>query len=74
MAQFVNYKKRGITLPAGCKDLIDVLGPSRRQTKAHVATCGFPPLEIKEERFPTAGLAQIGRYMSMLLQWRGQRR
>ena len=56
MAQFVNYKKRGITLPPGCKDLIDVMAPSRRRTKAHVGASGFPPFEIKEDRFSTAGL------------------
>jgi len=72
MAQFVNYKKRAFTLPSGCKDLIDVLAPSRRQTKVNVGTGGFPPLEITEERFPTAGLAQVGRYVSMLLEWRGE--
>jgi len=72
MTQFVNYKKRAFTLPPGCKDLIEVLAPSRRRTKANVATCGFPSLEIREERFATAGLAQIGRYVLMLLEWRGE--
>ena len=27
MSEFVNYKKRKITLPAGCKDLADLLRP-----------------------------------------------
>ncbi len=72
MAQFVNYKKRGFTLPPGCKDLIDVLEPSRRHSGVPMATGGFPPLKIKEVRFARAGLAQIGRYVSMLLQWRGE--
>lgn len=72
MAQFVNYKKRTFTLPSGCKDLIEVLAPSRRNTKGRSADAGLPPLEIKEDRFPTAGLAQIGRYVSMLLQARGE--
>src|SRR5207249_2797367 len=31
-----------------------------------------PPFEIKEDRFSTAGLEQIGRYVSMLLQWQGE--
>ncbi len=30
MAKFVHYKKRGIALPKGCKDLIDLLEPSKR--------------------------------------------
>jgi hypothetical protein len=72
MPQFVNYKKRAFTLPPGCKDLIDMLVPSRQRIEVQVATGGFQPFEIKEERFPTAGLAQIGRYVSMLLQWRGE--
>jgi hypothetical protein len=29
MSEFVNYQKRGIELPLGCKDLIDVLPPPR---------------------------------------------
>lgn len=72
MAQFVNYKKRGCTLPPGCKDLIDVLKLSRRRTKGHILTGGFQPLKIREQEFPTAGLAQIGRYVSMLLKFRGE--
>ena len=58
--------------PPGCKNLIDALELSRRQTMGRMATGGFPPVEIKEERFPTAGLAQIGRYVAMLLQSRGE--
>jgi hypothetical protein len=72
MPQFVNYKKRAFTLPPGCKDLIDVLAPSLRQKRTHIITGGFQPLEIKVERFPTAGLAQIGRYVSMLVHSRGE--
>ena len=71
MSEFVNYHKRGIELPPGCKDLIDVLPTSRRQRKTYIAS-GFRPAKMREERFPTAGLAQIGRYVSMLLQWQGE--
>ena len=39
MRQLVNYKKRGVELPKGCKDLIDVLqGPGR--AKAPLAAVG----------------------------------
>jgi len=72
MKQFVNYKKRGFTLPSGCKDLLDVLAPPQRQGKAQVAAGRWQRPEIEEERFPTAGLAQIGRYVSMLLRSRGE--
>ena len=30
MDEFINYKKRGVELPPGCKDLIDVLPPPRQ--------------------------------------------
>lgn len=29
MTKFVNFKKRSVTLPEGCKDLIDLLRPAR---------------------------------------------
>lgn len=31
MKEFVNYNKRGIQLPKGCKDLADVLGMKQRK-------------------------------------------
>jgi len=67
MSQFVNYNKRGFTLPAGYKDLIDILELSRRRAEAHKASVSSRPLQIREEHFRTAGLGQIGRYVSMLL-------
>lgn len=70
MAQFVNYKKRSFTLPPGCKNLIDVLEPSRRQTKGHTATGGFQPLEIREERFPTAGDVMKQGLIFVTMRWR----
>ena len=72
MTQFVDYKKRSFTLPPGCKDLIDVLAPSRRRSKSPIATGSFRSPEIKVERFPTEGLSQIGRFVSMMLQWKGE--
>jgi hypothetical protein len=33
MARLVNYKKRSITLPAGCKDLIAVIKPHEMHAK-----------------------------------------
>jgi len=72
MSQFVNYQKRSLTLPSGCKNLIDVLTLPRQQPKGNIPACGFPSLDIKEDRVPTAGLAQVRRYVSMLLQSRGE--
>lgn len=67
MKPLVNYKKRKFTLPPGCKNLIDVLEPSRRQAKEHHLTGWLSSPQLREERFATAGLAHIGRFMSMLL-------
>jgi hypothetical protein len=66
MSQFVNYHKRAFTLPPGCKDLIDVLKPSRRHPAAYATINAFRAPEIHEDHFETGGLAQIGRYVSML--------
>ena len=68
MTQLVNYKKRGVELPKGCKDLIDILqGP--RRAKAPLAAVGQPVVGgVKFERFSTHGLAQIERYVNRLLE------
>lgn len=42
MNEFVNFQKRGIELPAGCKDLIDVLAPPR---EAQITVEGLPHIE-----------------------------
>ncbi len=34
MNQFINYKKRSVELPAGCKDLIDVLHLAKREASS----------------------------------------
>src|SRR2546426_9384324 len=72
MRQLVNYKKRGVELPKGCKDLIDVLqGPGR--AKAPLAAVGQPVLGGgKLERFSTRGLAQIERYVNRLFESRSK--
>ncbi|HEU0011673.1 MAG TPA: hypothetical protein VFT34_17790 [Verrucomicrobiae bacterium] len=67
MSQFVNYTKRSFKLPPGCKDLIDILEPSRRRTKADLPSGCVEIPQIKQDHFHTSGLAQIGRYVSMLL-------
>jgi hypothetical protein len=72
MAKLVNYKKRGFTLPPGCKNLMDVLERPRRQTKEPGFSAVAPALVVKEEHFPSGGLAQLGRCLSMMLQSRGQ--
>ena len=39
MSDFVDFNKRSIDLPPGCKDLNDVLADGRKRTKAGVAAC-----------------------------------
>jgi len=66
MSQFVNYTKRSFKLPRGCKDLIDILEPARRRIKVEVPSDTVELPIIKKDHYHTAGLAQIGRYLSML--------
>ena len=69
MSKFVNFQKRSVTLPDGCKDLIDLLEPPRRRTKVFFEAdevFGMPGLE--SEHVPTDGLAEVGRYVSRLLE------
>jgi len=47
VSKFVNYKKRGVSLPEGCKDLIDLLEPSKREKLKELLG---PAPEIKETR------------------------
>ena len=49
---------------------MDVLARPRRQTKEQPISAFLPRIAIKEEHFPTGGLAQLGRHLSMMLQSR----
>jgi hypothetical protein len=73
MSQFVNYQKRGITLPTGCKNLVDVLQPPSRRRELsfnHGVAPDGQPFEIKKQWYPGAGIAQLGRFLPMLLRSR----
>ena len=54
MSQFVNYSKRGVELPPGCKDLIDLLSRDKDQ---------LPDVVRKK----TEGLRQLDDYVAGLL-------
>jgi hypothetical protein len=56
MNEFVDYKKRDINLPGGCKDLLDVLQP--QQVKAAV-----PDLTTVREGSCAAALSDTGKYV-----------
>jgi hypothetical protein len=72
-----DYSKRDCSLPPGCKDLIDVLRLQKRKpTKADLVEIRLhamgkksgmlpPKAEAKHDRFSTAGLAQVARYVAM---------
>lgn len=71
MGKFVNYKKRGVELPPGCKNLVDVLdkGPKRKALSA-VGTQWIPL--PKPERFATRGLDHLLRFMARVLESRAK--
>ena len=66
MARFVNYQKRGIELPPGCKDLIDVLKGKAKAKAPDTFTGKCEPVP-KSDLFPSGGIAQIERYVMRLL-------
>ncbi len=72
MSQFVNFNKRSVTLPAGCKDLIDLLAPTGKQRKPSSSVEPFAAVELHKEHFPSSGLAQLERFVGLLLHPRGE--
>src|SRR5437773_4103400 len=66
MGEFVNYKKRSVELPPGCKDLMDVLlKTSTRKTSLPITTRWVPV--PKPERIAAHGLDHIPRFMTRVL-------
>ena len=66
MARFVNYQKRGVELPPGCKDLIDVLRRNRRAEAPGGFALGREP-GAKPDLYPSSGIAQLERYVIRIL-------
>ncbi len=66
MARFVNYQKRGVELPPGCKDLIDVL-KGKWKAKADNVFAGKWEAVPKPDLFPSGGIGQIERYVTRIL-------
>jgi hypothetical protein len=68
MGDFVNCKKRSVSLPAGCKDLIDVLNrrPERRFREfAELAKAlGVSPEDAK--KMVTSEVAELRRLLTEL--------
>jgi hypothetical protein len=66
MNEFVNFKKRGVTLPPGCKDLIDLLRPA---AKATIASEYRVTTRRKEK--VTGMLSDLGKYIRMAFESEG---
>jgi hypothetical protein len=56
MKGLVNFGKRSVQLPAGCKDLIDLIEPSKRRRVSTFTT------------HPAQGMKDIGKHLSGLLE------
>ena len=71
MSKFVNYKKRGITLPPGCKDLIELLEPQRR---AKAQSFMLFPSEgaVTRDDSGTLKVAEIEKYVAMIFESHAQ--
>jgi hypothetical protein len=63
MNEFVNYKKRNINLPWGCKNLLDVLHP--QQLKA-----GIPDVTMAHEKSFVGTFSDIEKHVSMMFESR----
>ena len=76
MSKFVNYKKRSVTLPSGCKNLIELLQPHglpKLVNKTH--TGPIPPDErptVTRGKSFTGGLSDINKYVTMVFESRAR--
>jgi hypothetical protein len=78
MSEFVNYRKRSVTLPSGCKDLNDLLQPYG--LKGHwgnlltdiVTSPGTPPVVPNIELF-AGKISDIQKYVAMVFEPRTSR-
>ena len=69
-SQFVNYKKRSVTLPPGFKNLIDVLR-RRGQESIQPFVARVQHATVTRQESVTAPLSEIGRYVAMMFESRG---
>jgi hypothetical protein len=67
MNEFVNSKKRGVTLPPGCKDLIDLLRPAAEPAVERAQR----RLAATRDETVTGVLSDLGKYVRMAFESRG---
>jgi hypothetical protein len=67
MGEFVNYQKRGVELPPGCKDLVDVLREVSKSKTSQAITTQWVPVP-KPEQIAAHGLDHIVRFMTRVLE------
>lgn len=73
MSEFVDYTKRGVTLPNGCKDLADVLALGQPQASAPKAPGPLEELpKVTHGQRSTGGVAQVERHLSRLFESRSE--
>jgi len=66
MSEFVNYNKRSIQLPPGCKDLADLFKPAWLRNPPKAFAPPEIPLDVRHESF-TDTLGNIEKYVAMVL-------
>ena len=71
MSHFVNYNKRSVTLPPGCKNLIDLLRPTELPKDHATPLRSEQPTVTRGESF-TGRLSEIGKYVAMVFQARAE--
>jgi hypothetical protein len=76
MSDFVNYKKRSVTLPGACKDLIDVLNPhDQPQLTGKIDVNAISPderLTVSRRESVTGGPSEIKKYVTMVFESRAR--
>jgi len=71
MSKFVNYNKRSVTLPPGCKNLIDLLQPHGQSTADSISPSGELPAVTRGES-GSIRLAEIEKLVAMPFQSHAQ--
>jgi hypothetical protein len=67
MTEFFDYKKRGVELPPGCKDLMDVLHRKAEQEAAEAASGHWVPVP-KPDRIEERGMDHLERFIAVVLE------